>query len=191
MQELTFNTRDQFRRWLEHHHDKEDGLWLVYYKKKTGIPSISYDEAVEEALCFGWIDSKVQTIDELRYRQVFTPRRPRSVWSKLNKKRVKMLTDAGLMKPAGLKAVEEGKKSGTWQKAYGGGSPRKEAVMPDDLKKALEENPAAMENFGEFAPSYRRTYIRWVDAAKRQETREKRIAAVIQNSLKKIKPGMG
>ena len=188
MQEITFNTRDQFRRWLESNHDKEEGLWLVYYKKKTGIPGITYNEAVEEALCFGWIDSKVQTIDELRYKQVFTPRRPRSVWSELNKKRVEILTEAGLMKPAGLKAVEEAKKSGMWQKSYGA---KKNTSMPDELKAALEENPRAYENFRKFAQSYRNTYIRWVGAAKRPETREKRIKTVLENSLKQIKPGMG
>lgn len=187
MEELTFNTRDQFRRWLEANHNKEEALWLVYYKKKTGIPSISYGEAVEEALCFGWIDSKVQTIDELRYRQIFTPRRPRSVWSELNKKRVQMLTDAGLMMPAGLKAVEEGKKSGMWDKAYG---TVKVVRIPKDLKDALLQNPQAMEHFKQFAKSYRYTYIRWVENAKRQETREKRIKIVVQNSLKQIRPGM-
>lgn len=187
MQELTFNTRNQFRRWLEANHKNEEGVWLVYYKKKTGISSISYDEAVEEALCFGWIDSKVQAIDDLRYRQIFTPRRPRSVWSDLNKKRVQMLIDAGLMMPAGLKAVEEGKKSGMWDKAYG---TRKVVRMPKDLNDALMENPQAMENFKQFAKSYRYTYIRWVDNAKRPETREKRIRMVVENSLKQIKPGM-
>jgi uncharacterized protein YdeI (YjbR/CyaY-like superfamily) len=187
MQELTFNTRYQFRRWLEHHHQQEEGIWLVYYKKNTGIPSIRYDEAVEEALCFGWIDSKVQTIDQLRYRQVFTPRRPKSVWSDVNRKRIKLLTEAGLMMPAGLKAVTEGKQSGTWQKSYG---TYKTAVMPDDLKTALNANPMAMEYFKQFAKSYQNTYIRWVDSAKRPETREKRIKIVVENSLKQKKPGM-
>jgi uncharacterized protein YdeI (YjbR/CyaY-like superfamily) len=187
MQQLTFNTRDQFRRWLEANHDKEEGIWLVYYKKKTGIPGILYDEAVEEALCFGWIDSKVQTIDDMRYKQVFTPRRSRSVWSELNKKRVQMLADAGLMMPSGLKAVEKGKKSGMWDKSYGG---MKVARMPKDLQDALMENPQAMEHFKQFAKSYRYTYIRWVDGAKRPETRDKRIGIVVENSLKQIKPGM-
>lgn len=186
-EELTFNTRDQFRRWLEHHHTRDEGIWLVYYKKNTGIPTITYDEAVEEALCFGWIDSKVQKVDELRYKQIFTPRRPKSVWSELNKKRVKILTDAGLMMPAGKKAVEEGKKSGTWKKSYGA---KKKAVMPKDLKEAMLENPMAMDNFKKFAPSYRHIYIRWVDKAKRTETREKRIRIVVENSLRQIKPGM-
>lgn len=187
MQQLTFNTRAEFRRWLEHHHDKEDGLWLVYYKKHTKIPTISYDEAVEEALCFGWIDSKVQTVDELRYRQFFTPRRPRSVWSLMNKKRVKKMIDAGLMTPAGLKAVEAGKKSGAWQKAYG---TTKKVEMPDDLKTVLMKNPPALENFNNFAPSYRLIYITWVARAKRPETVKNRIEKVLEYSLKNQKPGM-
>lgn len=187
MQELTFNTRGQFRRWLKQHHEQQDGIWLVYYKKNTGIQSIAYDEAVEEALCFGWIDSKVQSIDNLRYRQVFTPRRANSVWSDLNKKRVKMLTEAGLMEPAGIKAVDAGKQSGKWQQSY---STKKMARMPAELKDALMENPQAMEHFRKFAPSYRNTYIRWVDSAKRPETRKKRIQTVVENSLKQIKPNM-
>lgn len=187
MQELTFNTRDQFRRWLEYHHEEEDGLWLVYYKKNTGIPSISYDEAVEEALCFGWIDSKVQTIDELRYKQIFTPRRAKSKWSNLNKKRIQMLTDAGLMTPAGMKAVDEGKQSGMWDKAYG---PPNKVSLPDDLKSALRADPQAFENFNHFAPSYRRIFINWVQAAKREETRKSRIEKVVESSRKNLKPGM-
>jgi len=187
MQQLTFNTREDFRCWLQQHHKTEDGLWLVYYKKHTKIQTISYNEAVEEALCFGWIDSKVQTIDEQKYRQIFTPRRPRSVWSVVNKKRVKLMIEAGLMHPAGLKAIEEGKKSGMWQKAYGAS---KKIKMPDELKTALMQNPVAWENFNNFAPSYRNTYINWVALAKRPETVKNRIAKVFEYSLKNQKPGM-
>ena len=187
MQELTFETREDFRNWLEHHHDKQEGLWLVYYKKHTGMPSIRYDEAVEEALCFGWIDSKIQTIDELRYKQVFTPRKPRSVWSELNKKRVEKMIDAGMMTSAGMKSIETSKKNGQWQRSYGN---RKSQCIPQDLRSALQQNPQAWENFNNFAPSYRANYIAWINAAKRAETIAKRVDMVVERSAKNLKPGM-
>jgi uncharacterized protein YdeI (YjbR/CyaY-like superfamily) len=187
MEHLTFETRGQFRQWLVHHHDKEDGLWLVYYKKNTGIPSIRYEEAVEEALCFGWIDSKIKSIDDLQYKQVFTPRRPRSVWSETNKKRIAALLEAGLMTPAGIKVVEEGKKSGKWQESY---AVKKYRDIPDDLAFALSKNPLAGENFKNFAPSFRSTYIAWIERARRPQTRIRRIEKVVQNSLKNQKPGI-
>jgi len=187
MEELTFETREDFRRWLEHHHDKAKGVWVVYYKKHTNIPSVRYDEAVEEALCYGWIDSKVQTMDELRYKQVYTPRNPKSLWSELNKQRIKKMTESGKMMPAGLKAVEEGKKSGQWDKAY---MTRTPPEMPEYLKTALQQNPQAWENFNNFAPSYRATYIHWVMLAKRQSTRNDRIAKVVEHSSNNRKPGM-
>lgn len=187
MEELFFETREQWRKWLEFHHEKSDGIWLVYYKKNTKIPSISYAEAVEEALCFGWIDSKVQTIDELRYRQIFTPRKPGSVWSELNKQRVEMIIEAGQMTPAGLVKIEAAKKNGQWEKAYN----RKEPVgLPDDLKTALLQNPQAYENFNRFSKSSQNTYIYWISAAKRAETRQNRISKVVDLSTKNIKPGM-
>jgi uncharacterized protein YdeI (YjbR/CyaY-like superfamily) len=187
MEELFFETRDNWRRWLEINHDKSQGIWLVYYKKITKIPSIAYAEAVEEALCFGWIDSKVQTIDELRYRQIFTPRNPKSVWSETNKKRVEMMIEAGQMTRAGLEKIEAAKKNGQWENAYG---KRDSVVMADDLKTALVQNPRAWENFGNFSTSSQSTYIRWISSAKRAETRENRISRVVELSSKNKKPGM-
>ncbi len=187
MEELFFETRDNWRRWLEFNHDKSQGIWLVYYKKNTKIPSIAYAEAVEEALCFGWIDSKVQTIDELRYRQIFTPRNPKSVWSETNKKRVEMMIGAGQMTRAGLEKIEAAKKNGQWENAYG---KRDSVVMADDLKTALVQNPQAWENFGNFSTSSQSTYIRWISSAKRAETRENRISRVVELSSKNKKPGM-
>jgi len=188
MEELTFETREDFRRWLEANHQSSKGIWLVYFKKHTKTQSIHYNEAVEEALCFGWIDSKVKSIDDQRYQQVFTPRNPKSVWSKLNKERVGKMVKEGWMMPTGTKAVEEGKKSGQWDKAYGGATKR--ATLSEDLKMALMKEPLAWENFNNFAPSYRRTYIHWVAMAKRQETRDTRIKKVVENALINIKSGM-
>jgi len=187
MEELFFETREEWRKWLEFHHDKSDGIWLVYYKKNTRIPSVAYNEAVEEALCFGWIDSKVQTIDELRYRQIFTPRKPRSVWSELNKQRVEMMIEAGKMTPAGLVKIEVAKKNGQWEKSYNWKEP---AGLPDDLKTALLQNPQVWENFNRFSKSSQNTYIYWISAAKRAETRQNRISKVVDLSAKNIKPGM-
>jgi uncharacterized protein YdeI (YjbR/CyaY-like superfamily) len=187
MQEIFFVTRNDFRHWLEYHHDKEDGIWLIYYKKKSGIPSISYEEAVMEALCFGWIDSKVQSIDELRYKQVFTPRRRKSVWSETNKKRVQILIDANMMTPAGMKLIDDAKKSGMWEMGY---PAKKTDKIPTGLETALLANPLAWENFNNFAPSYRDIYINWILAAKRPETIQNRIEVVVKNSLMNKKPGI-
>ncbi len=184
---ITFETRNQFRCWLEQFHQKENGIWIQYFKKHTNIPTITYEEAVQEALCYGWIDSKVQTIDALRYKQVFTPRKPRSIWSDKNKERVKQLIEAGLMKPAGMKSIENAKKFGKWQKSYGTKKPQK---IPDSLKTALMQNPLAWENFNNFAPSYRSTYIAWVALAKRPETIRKRIEKVLEYAINNQKPGM-
>jgi uncharacterized protein YdeI (YjbR/CyaY-like superfamily) len=188
MEELTFETREDFRRWLETNHQTSGGIWVIYFKKHTKIQSIRYNEAVEEALCFGWIDSKVNSIDDQQYKQVFSPRNPKSVWSKLNKERVARMTNEGKMMPAGAKLVEEGKKSGQWAKAYG--SQTKPPPLPEELKTVLMKHPQAWENFNSFAPSYRANYIFWIISAKRQETRDKRIKVVVERAEENLKPGM-
>jgi uncharacterized protein YdeI (YjbR/CyaY-like superfamily) len=187
MLELTFETREDFRFWLEINHTQKDGIWLVYFKKNSKMPSISYAEAVEEALCFGWIDSKVQTIDQQRYRQVFTPRNPRSVWSELNKQRVEKMISEGKMTPAGMKLIEIAKKNGQWDKAY---RAKDMPEMPEDFKSALMQDPAAWENYINFTASYRATYIYYVNQAKRPETRKNRIDKVVDLCARNIKPGM-
>ena len=187
MEELTFETREDFRRWLKINHKTADGIWVVYFKKYTKMPTINYNEAVEEALCFGWIDSKIRTIDALRYKQIFTPRRPKSLWSELNKQRIAKMIKEGKMMPAGIKAVEEAKRNGQWDKIYMDKEPPQ---MPEDLKTALMKNPPAWENFNNFAPSYRATYIIWVTFAKRLQTRQNRIIKVVDYATKNVKPGM-
>lgn len=186
-QEKIFETREEWRRWLEANHMSSKGTWVVYFKKYSKIPTINYNEAVEEALCFGWIDSKIRTIDALRYKQVFTPRNPKSMWSELNKQRIEKMTGESKMMPAGIKAVEEGKRNGQWEKTYMDKEPPK---MPEDLKTALMKNPQAWGNFNNFAPSYRATYIIWVTFAKRLETRQNRIRKVVDYATKNVKPGM-
>lgn len=188
MNELTFETRHDFRRWLEINHTQKEGIWLVYFKKGSKMPSITYNEAVEEALCFGWIDSKIQTVDEYRYRQIFTPRNPKSIWSELNKKRVEKMIAEGKMTSAGMKLIELSKKNGKWDNAY---NTKEKPEIPEDFESALKQQPPAWENFSNFTTSYQSTYIRYVNQAKRPETRQNRLVKVVELCAKNKKPGMG
>lgn len=136
---------------------------------------MSYEDAVEEALSFGWIDSKVKTLDKKRYMQVFTPRKPGSTWSKLNKNRVKKLTKQGLMTPAGLEKVESAKKDGSWNML----SDVEDLILPDDLKKALAADEKAEKNFQQYNDSTKKQMLWWIVSAKRSETRERRLKKVL------------
>jgi len=186
-EKLYVKTRKEWRKWLEDNHHRLEGIWLVYYKKHTGKPRIPYDDAVEEALCFGWIDSTVKRVDEEIYVQKFTPRRSGSLWSKLNKVRAINLIKTGRMTALGLKKIEEAKKKGAWQDAY---TVKKNVEMPKDLKDALELNRIAKMFFNSLSPSNRNNYINWVNSARRQETRNNRITKVVQYCAGGIKPGM-
>lgn len=185
--EIYFKTRQEWREWLEKNHSSSDGVWLIFYKKASGKPRVGYDEAVGEALCFGWIDSKLKKVNEEYYIQSFTPRRKRSLWSKYNMNRVKKLIDEGLMTPAGL--AEYQKALDNPKLVYDN---RNDAVpdIPEDLMDALILNPEAHRNFMNFSPSNRRIYIFWLNSAKREETRKNRIRKIIEQSEKNIKPGM-
>ena len=168
------STRNEGRAWLKKHHRNTDGIWLVYYKKGSGRERVAYDDAVEEALCFGWIDSVIQRIDDEKYAQKFTPRRSTSKWSALNIKRMRKLIDEKRMTAAGLEKFDMALLDSE-------PPPRpKELPVPDFLAAALAEHPAALENFNRMAPSYRRNYIGWISAARREETRQKRIAEAIE-----------
>lgn len=176
MEELYFTSRDEWRGWLEGNHDKSAGVWLVFYKKGTGKASLEYDASVEEALCFGWIDSIVKRMDEERYKRKFTPRKAASQWSELNKKRVAKLVRQKRMAEPGLAKVAQAKKSGRWAES---GRPDISFDVPAELKKALAGNKKAKAFFEQLAPTYRRQFIGWVTVAKRQETRERRVAEAI------------
>lgn len=169
-------TRQEWREWLSRHHDENAGIWLVFHKKDTGKPALAYGAAVEEALCFGWIDSTIKKINEEKYARKFTPRRPGSRWSVLNKKRIEKLTRQGLVTPAGLAAVVQAKESGTWDKPDRQDIP---TAVPPELACALAANAKARGPFNNLAPSYRRQYIAWIAAAKRPETRDRRIKEAI------------
>lgn len=181
-----FKNRNEWRTWLELNHKTEMEIWLGYYKKHTGKPSVRYDEAVEEALCFGWIDSKVNRVDNNIYKQKYTPRKKNSVWSLLNVKRVEKMIKEGRMTKAGMEKVEEGKESGTWQIAY---SSKKEEVVPEDLLQALKINKTAFTHFFNYTVSIRNRYIYWINRAKQQETRDKRIEKVVGFAEGNVKPG--
>ncbi len=184
---LYVKNRNEWRSWLEKNHNSENEIWLIYYKKNSGKPRIPYDDAVEEALCYGWIDSLVKSIDDEKYMQKYTPRKKNSVWSELNVKRCEKMIIDGHMTAAGLKLIEAAKESGNWQKAY---EPKKSFEMPDSLKIALKKDKTALKNFNEFAPSYKNNYIHWILSAKREETKVKRIQEVVKRSALNHKPGM-
>lgn len=176
MKQVYVKTRQQWRQWLSRHHEENDGIWLVFYRKEVGKPTLEYDAAVEEALCFGWIDSIIKKIDAERYVRKFTPRRPNSRWSALNKKRIEKVTRQGLMMPSGLARVAEAKKSGAWDKSD---RPDIPSAPTAEFARALAANAKAKAFFEQLAPSHRRMYSGWTAMAKRPETRDRRITAAI------------
>ena len=169
--------RDDWRTWLGKNYDVEKGIWLVFYKKHTGKPRISYDDAVEEALCFGWIDSTVKRIDDEKFMRKFTPRKGRSKWSNINRKRARKMMKEGKMTEAGLAKIREAKDNGEWFRTAW---PQKELVVPPDLHKALVANKKARDFFNSLANTYRRHFVGWIASAKRNETRERRLNEAIK-----------
>ena len=172
MNEIYIKTRAEWRNWLEKNHDKNNGIWLIFYRKESGKPALEYDASVEEALCFGWIDSIIKKLDDERYVRKFTPRKPDSKWSELNKDRVKKLIAQGLMTGPGIALVEEAKKTGLWEKSD---RPEISFEMPIELEIALKKNKKAKAFFEQLAPSYRKRFTGWISSAKLQETRDKRV----------------
>ncbi len=173
MKQVRCPTRSQWRRWLRENHDKEKhGIWLVFTKKDTGRPALEYEEAVGEALCFGWIDSIIKRIDQTKYCRKFTPRKDGSLWSSTNKRRVKKLITEGRMTAFGLAKIENAKRSGSWK-----ADPRPviNLDVPRELSAALARNKKAKAFFGKLAPTYRKQFIGWLVTAKRPETRAKRL----------------
>ncbi|HEV7891769.1 MAG TPA: YdeI/OmpD-associated family protein [Pyrinomonadaceae bacterium] len=169
---LYVQDRVAWRAWLEEHHATEREVWLVYYKKHTGRPRVPYDDAVEEALCFGWIDSIVRRVDDDSYLQKFTPRRDKSNWCESNVRRARKLITEGRMTKAGLDAIAEG----ALDTEFAPKPKSKDVEVPRFVSDALKKTPRAFENFNALAPSYRREYVGWITQAKREETRERRLA---------------
>ena len=169
--EVAAKDRAAWRRWLERHHAKSSGVWLLLAKKGSGLASVTYEEAVEEALCFGWIDAKANALDERRYKQWMAPRQPGSGWAVSNKRRVERLKAEGRMAPAGLAAISAAMTDGSWTKLDASGS----LTVPRDLARAMKVYPDARRHFDAFPPSARRVILEWIGSAKRPETRAKRI----------------
>ena len=188
MQKEYFKNSNEWEDWLEKHFDKEQELWLVYFKKHTNVKGISYEESVNSALCWGWIDGLVKKLDEDRYARKFTPRKENSVWSESNKKRVELLIAEKKMKPAGMQKVEAAKQNGNWDKVIS--PPVIDLSIPAELKQALVKNKQATEFFENLSNSHKKEYLGWIKTAKRSETRERRINETIRmlNKGKKLGP---
>lgn len=171
MRTLEVRDREEWRRWLEEHHASESAIWLVFHKRSSGAAPFDYDDAIEEALCFGWIDSLVKRLDDARYARKFTPRAPGSRWSTINRRRYEDLKARGLLSEAGLARSPTSRS---------GDAPRPSpAALPPDIEARLKADARAWEHFQRLAPSYRRTYLGWILSAKRAETREKRLREAI------------
>ena len=173
MKTVEVKNRAEWRAWLAANHNKETEVWLVYYKKKTGKSSVEYGASVEEALCYGWVDSIIKKLDDTKYARKFTPRKDSSKWSASNKKRVEKLMYDGLMTEHGLIKVEAAKRSGSWDNPVK--SPELAYDMSAEFADALRENKRAQETYANLAQTYQKQYLGWIETAKRPETREKRI----------------
>ena len=178
LERVVASGRGEWRDWLSRHHHSYSAVMLVYFKLGSGVPSVTYPEAVREALAFGWIDTTRYALDVQRYQQVFTPRRSGSPWSRLNKTYLEELAAAGLMTPAGLVAIEAARLDGSWDASDAGES----LTVPDDLRAALDANPDAALHFDAFPASIRKYILQWIAGAKRPETRASRIGATVEKA---------
>lgn len=176
-------SRQDWRDWLFRYSEREKGLWLIIYKKDSGVPSVYYPEAVDEALCFGWIDSKPNKRDDRSYYQYFSVRNPRSYWSKVNKEKVERLLSEGRMAAPGLEMVRLAKESGTWNAL----DEVEALVVPGDLAEAFARHPGSAENFDAFPRSVKRGILEWIFQAKRAATRAKRIEETASKAKENIR----
>ena len=175
-------SRKAWRDWLQKNHATSGGVWLIYAKKHSGLASLTYNDAVEEALCFGWIDSKVNPIDDTFFMQVFTPRKPKSAWSALNKARVARLVAAGLMTAAGAAVITAARESGGWDAS----KHVEDLVIPPDLAKAFESNAAARRHWESYTPSRRKGVLYRLAGAKRPETRARYLRDILENMVRNL-----
>ncbi len=174
---LPFASKKQWADWLAKQHDKSTGVWLKLAKKGSGIPSVTYDEALEVALSYGWIDGQKGSFDDEYWLQKFTPRGPRSIWSKINREKAEKLIKGGEMKSAGLKAIELAKQDGRWDKAY---ESQKNISVPDDLQVALNKSPKAKAFFATLNSVNRYAILFRIHNVKKPETRAKRIRQFVE-----------
>jgi uncharacterized protein YdeI (YjbR/CyaY-like superfamily) len=180
---LDVRTRAAWRAWLRKHHRSASEIWLVFHKKHAGVTSVDYEESIEEALCFGWVDSLVRRLDDDRYVRKFTPRKADSAWSTINRRRYASLAKRGLLERAG-RANAPGKKTSVAP------ARRPWTDLPQYIEGALKDNGAAWHNFEQLAPSYRRAYVGWIDSAKREETKQRRLREAVGRLVKGEKLGL-
>lgn len=178
------DSRQAWRQWLHEHHASKQSVWLLCYKTTAGVPTISWSDAVDEALCYGWIDSVRKSVDGERFIQFFSRRKPASVWSKINKAKVERLIAAELMMPAGHKCIETARQNGSWNIL----DAVEELHIPEDLENAFATEPVAREHFLAFSKSTRKAILQWLVLAKRSETRQKRIAEIVSLAGEKLVP---
>lgn len=177
-------SREDWRQWLEENHQSKQSIWLVYYTKKSNIPSISWREAVDEALCFGWIDSTKRKVDDSSFIQYFSKRKPKSIWSKVNKEIVKILIDNNSMTKAGFESIEIAKENGSWTIL----DEVEELIIPVDLEIGFDRYNGSKDHFLSLSKSSRKILLSWIVLAKKQETRQKRIDEVAASMGEKQMP---
>ncbi|MDO6810462.1 YdeI/OmpD-associated family protein [Zobellia galactanivorans] len=184
VQSFTPSNRKDWRKWLEVNHAKEDAIWLIIHKKNAPTPNINWSDAVDEALCFGWIDSVKRSIDPERYKQYFSKRKANSTWSKINKEKIVQLEKSGLLTESGLKSIEIGKQNGSWNLL----DSVEKLEIPMDLEKELGLRTESKDYFLSLSKSVRKAMLQWVVLAKRPETRQKRIQEIAERASQKRKP---
>lgn len=189
MKEQVVNTvcpanSQQWRAWLAENHHLEKSVWLIYYKKSANVPSITWSEAVDEALCFGWIDSLSRPLDAERFMQFFTRRKPKSVWSRINKEKVKILTERGLMTQAGQEVIDLAKQNGSWNML----DEVEELIVPSDLQQAWDDKPEAETFYNKLCKSDKRNLLQWIVLARKPETRQMRIMEIVASANQNQKP---
>lgn len=188
MNTIVVKDRAEWRTWLAANHAHQSEVWLVYHKKHTGKSSVAYGASVEEALCFGWVDSLIKRLDDSKYARKFTPRKENSQWSPSNILRAEKMMRLGLMTEPGLQMVAAAKRLGTWQAPAR--KPTLSFEMPVEFAQALKENPPAAQTFNNLAPTYQKQYLGWIEVAKRPETRAQRIQEAIHLLVEGKKLGL-
>jgi uncharacterized protein YdeI (YjbR/CyaY-like superfamily) len=177
-------SRIDWRQWLQQNHCTKQSVWLIYHKKKTTITTLQWSDAVDEALCFGWIDSKRIALDDARFMQFFTKRKPQGTWSKINKEKIKQLIAAGLMTKAGYESIERAKQNGSWKIL----DEVEKLKIPKDLEAAFKTKQGSKKYFLSLSKSVRKAHLQWLIFAKRHETRQKRISEIAGLAAQKLKP---
>ncbi|NBA89163.1 hypothetical protein GVN16_25520 [Emticicia sp. CRIBPO] len=176
--------RDEWRKWLAENHSSKQSVWLIHHKKKTGVPSVAWSDAVDEALCFGWIDSTRRSLENDMFMQFFSKRKAKSVWSKINKDKIERLTEEGLMTQAGLAVIEAAKADGSWTTL----DEAEKLVIPADLTAAFQTRPGSEDFFLSLSKSSRKAILQWLLLAKQQETRQRRINEIAELAGQGLKP---